>query len=153
MIVSFTGTSRGMTTEQKAALGHLLTQLQPTEIHHGDCVGADTECAEIAASLVSRPKIVAHPGKNANANEHGLLASSQHNDEVLAPMTHFARNRKLVDLLVGPDDLLLATPFDSQPVTLGGTAYTIAYCQKRARKLVIVWPDGHISEDWTVPES
>lgn len=142
-----------MTAEQKAALEHLLTQLQPAEIHHGDCVGADAECAEIAASLTPRPKIVAHPGKNANADDHGLLASSRHNDEVLAAKTHFARNRELVDLLVNPDDLLLAAPFDRQPVEFGGTAYTITYCQKRAKKVAIVWPDGHISEDWAIPKS
>ena len=151
MIVSFTGTSRGMTAEQKATVSRLLAELRPTELHHGDCVGADTECAEIVASLVPRPKIVAHPGKNANTDDHNLLANSPHNDLTLAPKTHFARNRDLVDILAG-DDLLIAAPFDSQPVALGGTAYTVAHCRKRVKRFVVVWPDGHTTEDWTTPE-
>jgi hypothetical protein len=152
MIVSFTGTSRGMTAEQKATVGRLLAEFRPTEVHHGDCVGADTECAEIAAALVPRPIIVAHPGKNASTDDHILLANSPHNDLVLAPKTHFARNRDLADLLVGGEGLLVATPFDSRPVALGGTAYTIARCRKRAKRFVVVWPDGHTTEDWTVSE-
>ncbi len=152
MIVSFTGTSRGMTAEQKVALAQLLAELQPSELHHGDCVGADTECADIAAALVPRPKIIAHPGQNANVDDQSLLARSAHNDLVLAPKTHFARNRELVDRLVGAD-LLIAAPFDSQPVALGGVAYTINHCRKRMKRFVVVWPDGHTTEDWTIAES
>ena len=150
MIVSFTGTSRGMTAEQKAALGKLLAELQPSELHHGDCVGADVECAEIAAALVPRPKIVAHPGKSANADTN-LLVTSPHNDQVLEPKTHFARNRELVDPL-GADGVLIAATFDRQPVALGGVAYTVGYCARRAKRFVIVWPDGHTSEEWVVTE-
>jgi hypothetical protein len=151
MIVSFTGTSRGTTAEQKSALGRLLVQLRPAEVHHGNCVGADTECAEIAAALVPRPKIIAHPGTSANHDDHELLGRCPHNDEVLAAKTHFARNRALVDLLVGNEDLLIVAPFDPTPVTLGGTAYTVTYCGKRAKKFVVIWPAGHITEDWTLP--
>jgi hypothetical protein len=152
MLVSFTGTSRGMTSEQKATLGRLLAELQPMEVHHGDCVGADTECAAIAFALTPRPKIVAHPGKNSNTDDQTMLANSPHNDHVLKPKTHFARNRDLIDLL-GASDILLVAPFDAQPVSLGGVAYTVGYCQKRAKRFVVVWPDGYASEDWTVAAS
>jgi hypothetical protein len=144
MIVSFTGTSRGMTAEQKVALGRLLAELRPSEVHHGDCIGADIEFAEIASGLSSQPKIVSHPGaKN--------LTGSPHNDQVLAAKTDFARNRDLIDLL-GADDVLLVAPFDPQPATLGGVAYTTTYCQKRAKRFVVVWPDGHLGEEWRVSE-
>jgi hypothetical protein len=152
MIVSFTGTSRGMTAEQKATVCRLLSELRPTEIHHGDCVGADTEFAEIGAALPPRPRIIAHPGKSATADDHTLLANCPHNDLVLPPKTHFARNRDLVDLL-GGEDLLIVAPFDRTPAALGGTAYTVAYCRKRAKRFVVVWPDGHTTEDWSVPEN
>jgi hypothetical protein len=56
----------------------------------------------------------------------------------------------LVDLL-GADDVLLVAPFDSQPAPLGGVAYT-TYCRKRAKRFVVVWPDGHPGEEWRVSE-
>ena len=62
-----------------------------------------------------------------------------------------ARNRDLIDLL-DADDVLLVAPFDSQPATLGGVAYTATYCQKRAKRFVVVWPDGHLGEEWRVSE-
>lgn len=151
MIVSFTGTSRGMTAEQKAALGKLLAELQPTELHHGDCAGADIECAEVAVALLPRPKIIAHPGKSANVTEQTQLPTSPHNDQILEPKTHFARNRELVDIL-GAGDVLIAATFDTKPVALGGVAYTIAHCQKREKRFIVVWPDGHTSEEWHVVE-
>jgi hypothetical protein len=153
MILSFTGTSRGMTEAQKVTVRRLLGELVPLEVHHGDCVGADTECAELATALTPRPRIVAHPGKKANSDEDTPLSNAPSNDVVLAPKTHFARNRELADLLVGPQDLLLATPFDPRPVALGGVSYTITYALKRAKRVVIVWPDGRTTEDWIIPES
>ena len=37
----FTGTQVGLTPEQETALVSLISQLNPQEAHHGDCIGAD----------------------------------------------------------------------------------------------------------------
>ena len=57
-----------------------------------------------------------------------------------------------VNDLLGADDLLLVAPYDPRPAPLGGVAYTATYGKKRAKRFVVVWPDGHTGEDWTVAE-
>lgn len=60
MKIGFTGTQQGMSWEQRQALTKQLLVLQPTEFHHGDCIGADAEAHE-AAIRAGVPKIVVHP--------------------------------------------------------------------------------------------
>jgi len=41
--IGFTGTQRGMTEAQRAALKAVLTDRSATQFHHGDCIGADAQ--------------------------------------------------------------------------------------------------------------
>jgi hypothetical protein len=42
MIIGFTGTRYGMTDKQKSSLQSILSKLETiTEVHHGDCIGAE----------------------------------------------------------------------------------------------------------------
>jgi hypothetical protein len=141
MIVSFTGTRRGMTDAQWATVQTLLVRLAPTEVHHGDCVGADSDFAEICSGLVPRPRIIAHPGESAGGGENHLRANSPHNDEVLPTKTHFARNRDLVNAA----DVLVAAPAEMERQERGGTWYTIDFAGKRKKPAHVVLPTGAAS--------
>ena len=46
MKLGFTGTRRGMTSDQQIRVTLLVAELGPKEAHHGDCVGADAEFHE-----------------------------------------------------------------------------------------------------------
>jgi hypothetical protein len=132
MKYGFTGTRHGMTPAQKATLRSLLTSgEQPSEFHQGDCVGADDEATEIAYELGIR--IICHPPIDATDR-----AQNDHFHVLKEPKTHFARNRDIVN----ETDHLLATPFDSKPLTHGGTWYTIDYAKKKGKPVTIIWPDG-----------
>lgn len=141
MRVSFTGTRNGMTAAQNATVRALLSSWKPAEAHHGDCVGADDEFANLCAEL-GVPWIVAHPGESAKGGENNLRAFNKFSNEVMSVRTHFARNRELVRVLRDPGDILLATPFQSERQTQGGTWYTVDYGVKQAKRVVVVWPDG-----------
>ena len=51
MSVGFLGNPNGMTDDQMVQLRWLLGQTEPTEVHHGDEVGADVQFHRIAISL------------------------------------------------------------------------------------------------------
>lgn len=143
MKTGFTGTRRGMSPKQEVAVTALLIKLNPTEVHHGDCIGADEDFAAIShCHCEPRPKIVAHPGKIANGGDNELRANSPYNDEVRETKTHFARNREIVD----ESDAVIATPFESERQPTGGTWYTVGYAKKKKKRLYIVWPSGTIEE-------
>lgn len=89
MIGGFSGTQNGMTFPQKRTLALIFTELEITELHHGDCIGADEEAHEIALSMGIR--IVIHPPtdpkKRAFCRAH----------EMREPKPYLDRNHDIVD--------------------------------------------------------
>jgi hypothetical protein len=51
-----------MTGSQRFALARELHSFVITEVHHGDCVGADTEFHKLIRHLFPKAKIISHPG-------------------------------------------------------------------------------------------
>lgn len=141
--VGFTGTREGMTPQQKAQFLNIIrpiVQLHGViEFHHGDCVGADADAHDIVAGLAS--VIVIHPPKDTELQAH------KKGDVSREPLTHFARNRAIVE----ETRILFATPRTMRIEPTGGTSYTIKYARKMGKTVVIIWPDG--SFDWEVAPS
>lgn len=139
--IGFTGTRGGMTDAQKDAFSRIICGgPAPTSFHHGDCVGADDEAANIVAQICKdggedRPPIVivCHPPKD---EEH--RAFNDKYNVILEAKTHFARNRDIVDAC----DILIATPREMSRQDRGGTWYTIDYAKKKKKRTTIIFPDG-----------
>lgn len=144
----FTGTRHGLTARQGQALDDLISELNPTEFHHGNCVGADAAAAAgvdlfRGVDLIGDCQIVAHPGRSANGTEEEdakLRAELTCNDDVRPVKTHFARNRDIV----AESDYLIACPSHEGELTMGGTAYTVNYALKKGYPVFIVRPSGEI---------
>lgn len=130
MKIGFTGTRHGMTDQQTAAVGRLLSEHAPLEFHHGCCVGADDE-----ANTLARRKGVRTIGHR--PIDTALMADCEC-DENRDPLTHFARNRAIVDECA----MLIATPYTAEPQPRGGTWYTINYARKRGKPVHVIRPDG-----------
>ena len=128
MKVGITGTREGATEYQLIELLNLLTHLNGTEFHHGDCKGVDEQAALIAKSLGY--KVVCHPPKS---NE--LRAFSPY-DECREPLTYLARDRKIVD----ETDVLIVVPLHTEWQPKGGTWYTHDYAVKKNKPLTIIYP-------------
>ncbi len=135
MIIGFTGTREGMTEAQKLTFENLLISLTPTEFHHGDCVGADSDAHDIATKYC--PTIVIHPPVDSThrANRQAQV--------ILSEKTHFARNR---DIVKGCN-LLIATPLTAEHQERGGTWYTIDYAEKISKSTIIINPDGSLNTE------
>ncbi len=134
--VGFTGTRNGMTEVQKQEVFKELSKYTVMRevhyFHHGDCIGADVEAASIARKLGF--KIVRHPPLSDE-----LRAFSEF-DIDREPLTHFARNRAIVNEAHD----MIACPLDYERQTNGGTWYTVDYSYKKGKIPTVILPDGSL---------
>lgn len=137
MILGITGTRQGMSDAQLEAVARFLSSVEVAELHHGDCVGVDAQIHTMLAG--SGCRIVIHPGTN---DEHRAFCKGH---EERPRLTHFARNRNIVDAC----DVILGVSVSPHRLYHGGTWYTLDYAYKIGRRMIIVWPDGHTSGGYT----
>lgn len=129
--VGFTGTRHDVTAEQVIALRELLATM-PLELHHGNCVGADTVahnlCLELHVPIVMYPTL------------HRLQAANQGAREVkpvtLGRFAELTRNRAIVDAT----DLVIACPREMRETIRSGTWATVRYAQQKKKPVIILWP-------------
>lgn len=125
--VGFTGTQHGMSDAQKDFLRELL-HAPGTELHHGDCVGADEEADEIARSLGC--KIVVHPPSDPKKRAF----CAQPGDTVWEERHYLERNVDIVDATRE----LVAAPLTDREQLRSGTWATVRYARKTGRKVTVL---------------
>lgn len=125
-IIGFTGTRHGMSQAQARAVLALLEQLGATEVHHGDCVGADSE-ANTLALLVGATR-VAHPPVQARYRAWCVV------EECRAPEAYLIRDQDIVD----DAERMIAAPFEPVEQIRGGTWATIRMARRAGRPIAIV---------------
>ncbi len=132
MHVGITGTREGMTGPQKNTVEELLKRLKATSLHHGDCIGSDSDAHGIAECL--EISVIVHPPESAESRAYCATKTFRHQKG------HFARNRDLVN----ETSVLIATPLTPFE-TKGGTWYTINYGIKQRKPVYIVLPNGQLT--------
>jgi hypothetical protein len=131
MIIGFTGTRVGMTEKQKEKVKYFLDFYKATELHHGDCIGADSDAHSIARNL--NVPITIHPPLN--------LKKRMFNNgyaKLLEKFDYTTRNENIVEA----SDVLLACPKSSQEELRSGTWATVRYAKKQQKEIVVIYPDG-----------
>lgn len=129
MKVGITGTRNPITDKQISEVKEFLESLPAgSELHHGDCVGADVTVANIAEDLGI--KTVCHPP------EKNDLRAFHDSTETRKEKSYFARNRNIVD----ETEVLLVVPMQDHWSSKGGTWYTHDYAKKRDKPIKIFWP-------------
>lgn len=143
MRVGFTGTRFGMTAAQTITLSEMMELFRGMEeFHHGDCVGADAEAHYMVEYIAD--KMVIHPPKDEKLRAFCDKRSDVISIQVMEPLTHFARNRNIVNMT----DFLIATPYNEYEEAQGGTWMTVNYARKQKKDLAIIWPSGKIALEW-----
>lgn len=128
MKIGFTGTQLGMSQHQKEQFVLELYELNPTEFHHGDCIGADAEAHDIVREFFPDVKIVGHLPK---ANSKRAYKKC---DEYRDPLPYLERDHKIVD----ETDYLFGAPKADAEVLRSGTWATIRYARKTSKKRQIL---------------
>lgn len=137
--VGFTGTRNGMTPAQVETVGRILRDLDPLELHHGACVGADAQIHGIMHRNFQECVMHIHPGLGANPKLRAEVYARPC-DVVYDPLAHIERNHVIVD----STDVLIAVPAGSKPEKgrTGGTWATVVYANQVGKVARIVMPDG-----------
>jgi hypothetical protein len=130
MIVGFTGTQSGCTPHQRLKLRELLVRLAPvSELHHGDCIGADAECHAIALELGI--PVFLHPCNLVGKRAFSVGAAGEYE-----PKQPLVRNRDIVHVV----DVLIATPRRMHEEMRSGTWATVRYARKAHKKRYVIFP-------------
>ena len=138
MKVGFTGTREGMTDQQRAAVRQWLRENPPSEVHHGNCIGADEQFSyAVVDALDALPREVIHP-----CDIPSMQAPDPWADEIRQVLGALERNKNIVD----ETDMLLVGPKGPQELR-SGTWATVRYARKQGKRIVIVWPDGKVTEE------
>ena len=130
MIVGFTGTREGMTFCQVKALIRLLRKLNPEEIHHGGCIGADEQFHKIVCKLFYGAWAVNHPC-DIEKYRAKIIA-----DETRQILPALVRNT----VIVNESDILIACPKTKEEELRSGTWSTVRYARKIGKPVEIIEP-------------
>jgi hypothetical protein len=135
MILGFTGTRDGMTDTQRERVAQFLLDEKPTVVHHGDCLGADSQFHDSALLLSTPPQIEIHPCTLTKWRAYRK-----------ADMVHFVkspkdRNRDIVRAC----DLLIAAPKTAPAESpRSGTWQTVRLALSFKKPVTVIWPDGSV---------
>jgi hypothetical protein len=120
MKVGITGTRNSINEKQIKEVVDFLKTLPPgSELHHGDCLGADHAVAKFASHLGI--KTVCHPP------DRDELRAYHESTETRDPRSYLARNRNIVSEV----ELLMVVPMQDEWQPRGGTWYTHDYAKKK----------------------
>jgi len=121
MKAGFTGSRNlKLTDTQKQTLTEFINNMKITELHHGDCVGADADIHSFLRSEFPEIKIIIHPPIE---EKHRAFCKG---NVVLKAKDYMDRNRDIVDA----SEILFALPqANSNPRS--GTLATIRYSEKK----------------------
>lgn len=144
MILSFTGTRRGMTDAQKRGVLTVYDRLQPTTLIHGGAVGADREASNLAHGYhyrISAPFFEVYPADEQSAEL--WRRSLTHTDGRLTGRVHpvmlpLERNR----IIAQRCNLLVACLAEAREIRRSGTWATVRYAQSAGKPIVVIAPDG-----------
>jgi len=138
MIVGFTGTRDGLTKVQKEILEKVLIEIEPHEVHHGGCRGAD-DCFDILVrkeNYLVPIKVHIHPSFIQKGKKFPEKSSIY---PYKAPLK---RNQEIVKL----SNILIACPNSKEEIVRSGTWSTVRYAKMLNRKILIIYPDGN--KEW-----
>lgn len=135
--LGFTGTRNGMTRSQRrAVIGHLdrwSLKYDLLEVHHGDCIGADSDFHDLCTQFWGKElRVVIHPPVDSSRRAW----KSYQKQITLSPVDFIKRNHDIVASVDG----MLAAPAESQEILRSGTWATIRHARKTGVPLILLNP-------------
>lgn len=135
MIIGISATRHGMNRAQLKWLWSVLSEHEG-DLHHGDCLGGDTQAHDMATLLMGWT-IIIHPPAETRYRAHRQAAV------ILTPKPSLDRNHDIVDA----SDVLIAVPQTHGEELRSGTWATIRYAAMVKKPIRIISPDGSVRRE------
>lgn len=136
MILGVTATRQGLTILQRKAMKEQLLELDPEELHHGRCIGGDTDIHGIWRLTLGRRRVVGHPC-DLEDFQNPLLDC----DELMPELPPLMRNGNIVRR----SDEMIACPAEIVERKRGsGTWATIREAERQGKRCRVILPGGDI---------
>jgi len=132
MKIGITGARKGITSEQAEKFQYLFNLFHGYELHHGDCIGADSEAHDIAVSMGSDIVIYPPAAPDLRAFKKSKFMRKEEG--------YLKRDRNIVD----NTQILIALPEFAYESFRSGTWYTVRYGVTQHKPVVIVTPTGDL---------
>ena len=155
MTIGFCGSQNGMNSFQENEVLRIFDNIQPQTLHHGDTVGADSQCHYDFLRWHARNDyedrvIIIHPPvdfkKRAFVDDEKKIGNSlreqllkcKHSVKIitLEPFAYLERNRHIVDAV----EKMIATPKEVEHTLRSGTWATIRYAWKQKKEVRVIPP-------------
>lgn len=130
MKLGMTGNRGGISNFRVTQIDKFLSENQVEEVHHGDCIGADTQFHKCAQDMGIH--IFIHPPINKSLRAFCKGAT------ILKPKPYLDRNRDIVD----STDFLIAFPSTENEIMRSGTWATIRYAKLQNKQILVILPSG-----------
>lgn len=139
--ITFTGTRKGMTPEQRATLVKLLNDYRPEVLLNGAARGSDQECLEVLVKMKLPIRVEVFPASIETRDEARTILKSYGPPVSWHPIfSPMHRNKLMVEV----SDLVIATPVGDTEESQGGTWGTIRLAAKYRVRTVVIWPSGAV---------
>ena len=141
ILLGFTGTRKGLTHKQELAfqciVNTLLSLNSNVKFMHGDCIGADADAHTLCRKL-GISKIGSYP---CNIESQRAFTDAT---QISKPLPPLERN----EFIANNCDILIACPGTMEEELRSGTWSTIRRRVRFQKRMIIIWPDGSISENY-----
>jgi hypothetical protein len=134
--LGFTGTRHWMTKQQVDVVSMLIDLLEPSEVHHGDCVGADAQFHDLVRHR-KHLRIIIHPPDN---DKLRAFCTGGRETTVAVPKDYRERNVDIINC----SDLVIGAPKDDHEVQRSGTWMTIRTAHGLGKPVIVVYPIGRM---------
>lgn len=130
-IAGMTGTQRGINTRQKKKFVIDIVEFNPTEFHHGDCIGADEECHYLVQEHLPLCQIYIHPPiyESKRAFCKGAYFIHEAKD-------YLVRNKDIVKV----SQKMFVLPGEMEEQIRSGTWSTWRYAKKLSKEIDLILP-------------
>jgi hypothetical protein len=127
----FTGTQRGMSVRQKRRFVKHIVAMNPTEFHHGDCIGADEDAHYLVQKHLPECRIIIHPPIHESKRAFCKGAAIIH-----PAKDYLVRNRDIVHA----STRMFVTPGEMVEELRSGTWSTYRYAKKLHKPIKLILP-------------
>lgn len=128
MKIGFTGNRKGLNEKQKQEILNYFNEQKVIEVHHGDCIGCDSDFHDLISKNFPEINIVIHPPDN------DKMRAFKTSDNICKTKTYLKRNHDIVD----NSDTLIGCP-SGQEIIRSGTWATIRYAKKNNKPTLIYY--------------